>query len=134
MDVYRDFCAGLCSQAGRRPVGPVKISGFPGPERVLLSVGHRVRYRFLVAWGVFVFVQCASLKIGPDWGYFCGRRKEAKILCATSYPTHETRGWCGQCGALGIRANAKQASNRGIELPAFFRIFSLFVYNIVLLI
>ena len=43
----------------------------------------------------------------------------AKILCATSYPTHETRGWCGQRFFLGTRFGAKQASNRGIGLLGF---------------
>ena len=43
----------------------------------------------------------------------------AKILCATSYPTHKIRGWCGQRFFLGIRFGAKQASNRGIGLLGF---------------
>ena len=47
----------------------------------------------------------------------------AKILCATSYPTHETRGWCGRRFFLGIPFSAKQASNRGIDAPAFFDFF-----------
>ena len=49
---FLPFRAGLYGRAGRRPVGPVKIGGFPGPERVLLRVRHRVRYRFLEALGV----------------------------------------------------------------------------------
>ena len=55
------FCAGfvlvlifrgLYGRAGRRPVGPVKIGGFPGPERLLIRTRHRVQYRFLEAVGV----------------------------------------------------------------------------------
>ena len=55
------FCAGfglvlifrgLYGRAGRRPVGPRQIGGFPRLERLLLRVGHRVQYRFLEAVGV----------------------------------------------------------------------------------
>ena len=38
------FRAGLYGRAGRRPVGPVKIGGFPGPERLLISTSHRVQF------------------------------------------------------------------------------------------
>ena len=37
------FRAGLYGRAGRRPVGPAKIGGFPGPERLLIPKGHRVQ-------------------------------------------------------------------------------------------
>ena len=46
------FRAGLYPRAGRRPVGPVKIGGLPGPERLLIRTRHRVQYRFLEASGV----------------------------------------------------------------------------------
>ena len=39
-------------RAGRRPVGPVKIGGFPGPERLLIRTSHWFQYRFLEAVGV----------------------------------------------------------------------------------
>ena len=49
----RDFFrAGLCPRAGRRPVGPVKIGGFPGPERLLIRRRNQAQYRFLEASGV----------------------------------------------------------------------------------
>ena len=55
----RDFFrAGLFGRAGRRPVGPVKIGGFPGPERVLIRRRHRVQYRFLEASGVSGLKNC----------------------------------------------------------------------------
>ena len=43
MDVFRDFRAGLSPRAVRRTVGPAKIGGFPGPERLLIPKGHRVQ-------------------------------------------------------------------------------------------
>ena len=79
-----------------------------------------------------------ALKIAPDWGVFCGRRKGAKILRSASYPTHKTRGSYGQWPILGIDFSAKQASNRGIESwgfggfisPKFFSIFTNFFLRI----
>ena len=52
------FRAGLSGRAGRRPVGPVKIGGLPGPERLLLRTRHRVQYRFLEASGVSAPKNC----------------------------------------------------------------------------
>ena len=54
MDVFGDFRAGRYGRAGRRLVGPVKIGGFQGPERLLISTRNRAQYRFLEALGVSV--------------------------------------------------------------------------------
>ena len=49
----RDFFrAGPFPRAGRRPVGPVKIGGFPGPERLLIRRRNQAQYRFRKALGV----------------------------------------------------------------------------------
>ena len=50
--------AGRYPRAGRRPVGPVKSGGFPGPERHLIRTRHRVQYRFLAASGVSGLKNC----------------------------------------------------------------------------
>ena len=74
------FRAGLLPRAGRRPVGPAKIGGFPGPERLLISTRHRVQDPKREALGVSVpckrnFQVCKFfvLKIGPDSGIFSRR-------------------------------------------------------------
>ena len=54
MAVFGDFRAGLSGRAGRRPVGPVKIGGFPGPERFLISTSHGFQFGLLEALGVSV--------------------------------------------------------------------------------
>ena len=41
-----------------RPVGPVKIGGIPGPERILIRRRHRVQYRFLEVLGVSAPKNC----------------------------------------------------------------------------
>jgi hypothetical protein len=52
------FRAGLSPRAGRRPVGPVKIGGIQGPERLLIRRRNQAQYRFLEASGVSGLKNC----------------------------------------------------------------------------
>ena len=99
MDFFGNFRAGMYHWAGRRPVRAMKIGGFQGPERLLISRRNQAQDRFLEALGVSVplkhnFQVCKFfvLKIGPDSGIFSRLNIGGKNSLRRELPHTRNRG------------------------------------------